>query len=139
MTASETSKTPSLLVVSGLTELAVGALTGWVYTAVKTKPEAMQELGIREPDRIRQWHLDLTMLGAYTAVCGMAVPAAPRSISMPLAIGAWANAFAFLPLAFRPDLHRRPAFVAAMVGSFVATSIGFAGTAHTAYRRYRRR
>ncbi|WFR71551.1 helix-turn-helix domain containing protein [Prescottella defluvii] len=96
---------PSALVVSGLTELAAGALSGWVFAAVRRRPETMRALGVRAPQRIRQWHLDLAMLGGFTAICGTAVPAAPRVTTAALAIGAWSNAFAFLPLAFKPDLR----------------------------------
>ncbi|GAB2651351.1 hypothetical protein ABI214_04590 [Prescottella soli] len=130
---------PSALVVSGLTELAAGALSGWVFAAVRRRPEMMRALGVRAPQRIRQWHLDLAMLGGFTAICGMAVPAAPRVTTTALAIGAWTNAFAFLPLAFKPDLEDRPAYLVSVVGSFVATSIGFCGIARTAHRRYRAR
>jgi hypothetical protein len=139
MTVETSPKAPSALVVSGLTELAAGALTGWIYTAVKTQPDRMRALGIRSPDRIRQWHLDLTMLGGFTVICGLAVPDASRVTSVALAVGAWSNAFFFLPLAFRPELERRRAFLVPVVASFIATSIGFTGTARTAYRRYRRK
>ncbi|WP_458683442.1 hypothetical protein [Prescottella equi] len=128
---------PSALVVSGLTELAAGALSGWVYTAVKRDPRSLRCLGVRAPHRIRQWHLDLAMLGGFTAICGMAVPNAPRLTTGALAVGAWTNAFAFLPLAFRPELEDRPVYVAPVVASFVATSIGFCGIARTAYLGYR--
>ena len=37
MTVKTPPKAPSALVVSGLTDLAAGALTGWIYTAVKTQ------------------------------------------------------------------------------------------------------
>lgn len=129
--------TPSALVVSGLTELAVGALSGWVYAAVKRDSRSLRGLGVRAPHRIRQWHLDLAMLGGFTAICGMAVPDAPRLTSAALAVGAWTNAFAFLPLAFRPDLEGRPIYVAPVAASFVATSIGFCGIARAAHLRYR--
>lgn len=130
---------PSALVVSGLTELAAGALSGWVFAAVRKRPQTMRALGVRAPQRIRQWHLDLTMLGGFTVICGMAVPAAPRLTTTALAVGAWTNAFAFLPLAFKPDLENRPAYLVPLAGSFVATSIGFCGVARTAHRRYRAR
>ena len=35
---------PSLLLTSGVAELAAGALTGWVYTFAKTQPERAREL-----------------------------------------------------------------------------------------------
>ncbi|WP_433612104.1 hypothetical protein [Prescottella agglutinans] len=139
MTGRAVTAAPSALVVSGLTELAAGAVSGWVVAALRRRPETMRALGVRAPQRIRQWHLDLAMLGGFTAICGMAVPGAPRLTTTALAVGAWTNAFAFLPLAFRPDLEDRPAYLVPVVGSFVATSIGFCGIARTAHRRYRAR
>jgi hypothetical protein len=126
---------PDALVVSGLTELALGALTGWVYTVAVKDPQALRAIGITSPKRIRQWHLDLGMLGAYAVVCGLAVPDAPRAVQVSLAVGAWTNAMSFLPLAFREDLVDRPVYLVPVVGSFVATSVGFAGMAATAWRR----
>jgi hypothetical protein len=124
-----------LLVLSGLTELALGALSGWVYTAAVKRPDLLRAVGIGSPARIRQWHLDLGMLGAYTVVCGLAVPDAPRAVEVALGIGAWTNAMSFLPLAFREDLIDRPVYLVPVVGSFVATSVGFTGMAVTAWRR----
>lgn len=127
---------PDALVVSGLTELALGALSGWVYTAAVKRPDLLRRVGITSPSRIRQWHLDLGMLGAYAVVCGLAVPDAPRPVQAALAVGAWTNAMSFLPLAFSEDLIDRPVYVVPVVGSFVATSVGFAGMAATAWRRH---
>ncbi|HSP36139.1 MAG TPA: hypothetical protein VLR26_00110 [Frankiaceae bacterium] len=128
---------PSALVVSGLTELALGALSGWVYTVAVKRPDLLRRIGIGSPARIRQWHLDLGMLGAYSVVCGLAVPDAPRSVTLALGVGAWTNAMSFLPLAFDEELVNRPAYLVPVVGSFVATSVGFTGMAATAWRRRR--
>ena len=42
----------SRLVSSGVTELAAGALSGWVYTLARTQPELAQRLGIKNTARI---------------------------------------------------------------------------------------
>jgi hypothetical protein len=47
------------LVVSGLAELALGALTGWPYALAIADEERAKALGIRSRARMRQWHLDL--------------------------------------------------------------------------------
>lgn len=130
---------PSLLLAAGATELAAGALTGWVYTFAKTQPERARELGIVSTARIRQWHLDLAMLGTATVALAVAVPDPPRPVAAALGAGAWANAMFFLPLAFKPDLDKHPAFLAGVVTSFVATSVGFSGMAGTVWSRRRRR
>jgi hypothetical protein len=131
---------PSALVVSGLAEVALGALAGWPYTLVRQDPEAARRLlGIRSAARVRQWHLDLAMLGGLTVAVGTAVPDAPKWASVPLAVGAWTNAMAFLPLAFRPEVDRSPVYKAAAGASFVATSVGFVGMALAGARARRRR
>lgn len=128
---------PSRLVTSGVVELAAGALSGWVYTLARQDPERAKALGIKSAARVRQWHLDLAMLGTATIACGVAVPDAPRAVSAALGVGAWTNAMAFLPLAFAPEVDEHPAYRAFAGASFVATSIGFAGMAATAVRRRR--
>src|SRR5262249_41826786 len=50
------------LVVSGLTELALGAVTGWAMSLAVARPEDLSKIGIRSAARLRQWHLDLIML-----------------------------------------------------------------------------
>ncbi len=131
------SQAPSRLVTSGLTELAAGALSGWVYTLARTQPQLAGRLGIKSAARIRQWHLDMAMLGTATVACGLAMPDPPRIPAVALGVGAWTNAMAFLPLAFKPDLDEHPVYMAGAVGSFVLTSVGFTGMAIGAARRRR--
>lgn len=126
---------PSALVASGLTELAASAVSGWLFTVCRTQPELAKRLGVRSVPRIRQWHLDMAALGTASVACGLAMPDAPARVTTALTIGAWTNAMAFLPLAFRPDLDKHPAFVGAMVLSFAATTAGFCGMAGTAHRQ----
>src|SRR3954465_14950 len=131
------SSVPSALVVSGLMEVAAGALAGWPYTLVRQDPEAAQRLGTKSGARTRQWHLDLAMLGGLTVAVGTAVPDAPKWASVPLGVGAWTNAMAFPPLAFAPDVDRHPVYRSLAGASFIATSTGFVGMALTGLRRRR--
>ncbi len=98
------------LVVSGLTELALGALTGWPMAIAVNRPDDLPKIGIRSRARLRQWHLDLIMLGSLTAAASRLVPDPPRKVAVPLAVGAWVNANAFGVLAFRPELIDHPAY-----------------------------
>lgn len=123
------------LVVSGLTELALGALTGWPMALAVSRPQDLHRIGIRSGARLRQWHLDLIMLGSLTALAPKVVPDPPRRVAIPLAVGAWTNANAFGVLAVRPELKDHPVYKAGVVGSFVATSWGFTGLAAEAWRR----
>lgn len=118
-----------------MVELAAGATSGWVYTLVRTRPDLAARLGIKSGARIRQWHLDLAMLGTATVAGGLAIPDPPRIPATALGIGAWTNAMAFLPLAFRPDLDQHPAYRAYAGASFVFTTVGFVGMAADAVRR----
>jgi hypothetical protein len=129
------STTNDALVMSGLAEVALGALTGWPFSLAVSNPERARELGIRSTPRLRQWHLDLIALGSLQALAGSAVPNLPRKVAWPLMVGAWTNANAFAPLVARPELKDHPAYRAAAVASFVTTTWGFTGLATVAARR----
>src|SRR4051794_30923996 len=124
------------LVVSGLTELALGALTGWLMAVAVSRPQDLGKIGIRSGARLRQWHLDLIMLGALTAAAPSFVPDPPRTVAVPLAVGAWVNANAFGVLAFRPELKEHPIYKAGVAGSFISASWGFVGLAAVAWKRW---
>ena len=131
--------TNDAMVISGLTEVALGAMTGWPFALAIADPERARELGIRSVPRMRQWHLDLIALGSLTVLASMAVPNLPRSVASPLMVGAWTNANAFAPLIVRPEIREHPAYRAGVVASFISTSWGFVGLARVAARRRRRR
>jgi hypothetical protein len=124
------------LVVSGLTELALGALTGWPMAVAASRPQDLGKVGIRSGARLRQWHLDLIMLGGLTAAAPRFVPHPPRTVAVPLAVGAWVNANAFGVLAFRPELKDHPIYKAGVAGSFISASWGFVGLAAVAWKRW---
>ena len=124
------------LVVSGLTELAVGAMTGWAMSLAVSRPEDLSKIGIRSAGRLRQWHLDLIMLGGLTAASSRFVPDPPAAVALPLAVGAWTNANAFGVLAFRPELEDHPLYKAGVIASFVSTAWGFTGLASVAWKRW---
>ncbi len=126
----------SALMVSGFTELALGALTGWVYTVTITDPDKARALGIRAPARVRQWHLDLIALGSLSVLVATALPGLPRRVALPVGVGSWTNAMSFGLLMLRPELTDDPRYRAAVGASFVTTSAGFLGAAREAWRRH---
>ncbi|QNI05003.1 hypothetical protein GAN17_00780 [Mycobacterium kubicae] len=134
MTRASTNET---LVLSGLVELAAGALTGWPYALAIADSERARRLGIRSTPRLRQWHLDLIALGALSVLVGAAVPDLPRSVAWPLAAGCWTNANAFGVLAFRPDAAETTVYRTAVAASFTAVSWGSTSLAALALRRRR--
>lgn len=128
---------PSGLVTSGVVELAAGALSGWIYAAIRYDDQGARKLRIKSPARIRQWHLDLIALGTGTVAVGLAVPDAPKAVQRALATGSWMNAMMFLPLAYQPELLQNATYRKAGLASFIATSVGFSGMAVSALRRWR--
>lgn len=126
------------LVVSGLAELALGALTGWPYALVTTDPELAKALGIRSIPRLRQWHLDLIALGALTVLAGTALPGLPPKVKWPLGIGAWTNAMSFGVLMIRPELKDHLVYRAGVTVSFALASTGFVGLAREGVERFKR-
>jgi hypothetical protein len=132
-------QTNEALVLSGLTELAAGALTGWPYAVAISDPDRIRMLGIRSTPRLRQWHLDLIALGGLAVLAGTAVPDLPRRVAWPLAAGCWTNASAFGLLAFRPEAERHPAYRVCVAASFITVTWGFTSLAVLAFRRRPRR
>jgi hypothetical protein len=131
------SRANEALVLSGLTELAAGALTGWPYALAISDPDRGRVLGIRSLPRLRQWHLDLIALGGLSVLVGTAVPDLPRRVAVPLAIGSWTNASAFGLLAFRPQAVDGRAYRSAVTASFAIVTWGFTSLTLLAYRRRR--
>jgi hypothetical protein len=125
------------LVVSGLAQVALGALTGIPYAIATYKPELLSTLRVRAPHRVRQLHLDLVMMGGLVTATGAAVPRIPRVVAIPLAVGCWTNALAFAPPAIKPAIEYSPAFRALVAASFVTTSASWLAVATIAARRWR--
>jgi hypothetical protein len=123
------------LMVSGFTELAAGALSGWLYALVITDPERARALGIKAPARVSQWHLDLIALGGLSVLVSVALPGLPRRVTLPLVVGSWTNAMSFGVLALAPEADEHRLYRAAIGASFIATTTGFVGAAHQAWRR----
>lgn len=135
MTTTSSAQTNQTLVLSGIVELAVGALTGWPYALAMNDPDRIGALGIQSVPRLRQWHLDLIALGGLSVLVGSAVPDLPRRVAWPLTAGAWSNAHAFGVLAFRPEWKDSRVYQAAVAGSFAAVTWGHVGLAVLAVKR----
>lgn len=127
-----TTTTNHAMLVAGLTEIALGAATGWPFALAVADPDRARALGVRSTARLRQWHLDLIALGGLTVLAATAVPDLPRRVAVPLTVGAWTNANAFGVLVFRPEAHDHRAYRAGVAASFAATTWGFVGLALTA-------
>jgi hypothetical protein len=126
------------LVVSGLAQIAVGALTGFPYAVAAYRPDLLPKLGIRAPGRVRQLHLDLIIMGGLVTATGAALPRLPRVVAIPLAVGCWTNALAFAPPAARPSIEHAPPYRAAVAASFVTTTASWVAVAAVAAHRWSR-
>jgi hypothetical protein len=95
-----------LLVKLGISELAVGVLSGWAMVAMVERPEALKRAGVRQLGRIRQTHLDVLMQGTILAAIGAAVGSVPVWIGILLVTGAYLAPLGLGVLAFRPELQK---------------------------------
>jgi hypothetical protein len=113
----------------GLVELALGGLLGWAMVMRDEKPEWLRRIGVVAPARIRQVHLDYVMMGLILIGVGLAVPDLPTAIAIALVFGTFVNPFLFVPLAFDPEVEKRPWYRALAVVSFIAVSGGLVAAA----------
>jgi hypothetical protein len=121
----------SLLVRSGLLELALGALSGWVIVIKLEQPQLLTRLGVKSPRRLMQAHLDYVMMGLIAIAVGLALPDLADWIKVLIVAGTWVNPSLFLPLAFSDAAQQHPAYRAVTLASFLAMSGGLVAAAVT--------
>lgn len=124
------------MIAAGTGQIAIGALTGWPLAALIADPSLAERLGVVDPIRLRQAHLDLIIMGGLITAAG-AVGGAPTWARRAAVLGAWTNSSLFIPLAFDPKAHRTKAYQLASVLSFTITSAGWVGIARAARRALR--
>lgn len=124
------------MVASGVGTIAAGAVSGWGLSALIATPGIQRKLGIVDPVRFRQAHLDIIIMGGLVTAAAL-VDDAPRWAQNAVRVGAWTNSLLFVPLAFRPDAPKRLPYQAASVASFTVTSAGWVGLARAARRAAR--
>jgi hypothetical protein len=126
------------LVASGTTQIALGALSGWGLAALIAIPGLNKKLGVVDPIRLRQAHLDIIIMGGLVTAAGL-VDDVPDWARHATRIGAWTNPLLFVPLAFDKAAGETKAYQAASVASFITTCAGWIGIAQTARRAARQR
>jgi len=114
--------TLSWVAKAGLVELALGAVLGWAVLVRHERPVWLTRIGIREPHRVLQTHLDLVIMGVLLVAVGLALPALVPWIAVPLVLGTWVNPLLFVQLAFDGGYAARPAYRVVTALSFTATS-----------------
>lgn len=119
----------SSLAVTGTYLLAGGTLLGWPVALQHAAPGVLTRLGVREPRRLLQMHLDYVLMGLILLAVGLALPDVPTHVQVALTVGAIVNPLLFLPLAFRPDVSASWTYKIASLASFAAMSWGAVGAA----------
>jgi hydroxylaminobenzene mutase len=113
-----------VLVGIGLVSISVGAVSGFALAAAVEKPGSLRRLGVVDPHRLRQVHLDWIIMGVLLVAVGMAVPSLAWYVVVPIGFGGIVNPLSFLPMAFSKTVHEAAWFRGGSYLSFVALSGG---------------
>lgn len=114
---------------AGAILLAVGALLGWLVAINTDNPELLARVGIRNPHRVLQVHLDYLMMGLILLAVGTTFPRLPSWVAAFLIVGAVTNPLLFVPLAFRQEFLRSQWYKVAAFTSFGLVSVGLVAVA----------
>lgn len=125
------------MVASGTTQVAIGALSGWGLAALLAVPGLKEKLGVRNPVRLRQAHIDVIIMGGLVTAAAL-VEDAPAWARTATRVGAWTNPLLFVPMAFDEEAAATRAYQAASVASFTITCAGWVGLARAARRSARK-
>jgi hypothetical protein len=117
---------------SGVTQVAIGATSGWGLAALVSQPAVRDRLGV-DVARLRQAHLDVIIMGGLVTAAAT-VPGIPTWARRATVVGAWTNPLLFVPLAFRRDVAATKSYQLASVASFTVTCAGWFGIARAARR-----
>lgn len=104
-------------------ELAIAALLGWAVVIRSEKPEWIERIGIVQPHRILQVHLDYIMMGLIAIGVGLVLPDIPELAAYLLAFGTFVNPLLFVPLAFSKEADGKLWYRTITVTSFAAISV----------------
>ncbi|MFM8527038.1 MAG: hypothetical protein ACKOBH_02805 [bacterium] len=113
----------NLLIQVGLIELAFAALLGWAVVIKTQKPEWLKRIGVIQPHRVLQVHIDYILMGLIAIAIGVVVPNLPKAAAYLLIFGTVMNPALFIPLAFSKSVDSKPWFRALSVLSFLAISV----------------
>jgi len=112
-----------LLIQVGLIELAVAALLGWAVVIRTEKPEWLKRIGVVQPHRVLQIHIDFILMGLISIAVGVVLPDIPDLAAYLLIFGTLVNPLLFVPLAFSKTADGSIAYRAISIVSFLSISI----------------
>jgi hypothetical protein len=129
--------TISAFVLTGALCLFIALIEAWLIVALlATQGGALHRLVPNRAELVRS-HIDYLMMALFLFVfyglCKVTGAAPAGWLIASACLGAFFNPFGFLVHAMRPDFKEAPppVFFSMMMGSCVATTIGFAATAWT--------
>jgi len=112
-----------LLVQVGLIELAIAALLGWAMVVRTEKPEWLKKIGVVQPHRVLQVHLDFVMMGLISIAVGLALPDISDLNAYLLAFATFVNPLLFVPPAFSKEVDKKLWYRTISVVSFLSMSV----------------
>ncbi len=112
-----------LLVQAGLIELAIAALLGWAMVIRTEKPDWLKQIGVVQPHRVLQVHLDFVMMGLISIAVGLALPDISDLNAYLLIFATLVNPLLFVPLAFSREVDKKLWYRSLSVVSFVAMTV----------------
>jgi hypothetical protein len=114
-----------VLVVVGLFQLMLGALSGWAMLAKAVKPSLIDAIGIKDHDTVRKIHLDWIMMGTIDIAIGLALPGLQVWIVALLVFSTVMNPLLFLPPAINPSWGGTKLYMGTALLSFTCAGVGF--------------
>ncbi|RKS93473.1 hydroxylaminobenzene mutase [Microbacterium sp. AG790] len=114
----------AVLLLAGMISLALGALSGFILLMAVDYPERLRKMGIVDPARVRQVHLDWIIMGTVMTATALAVPQMNVFTAILVLIGGVVNPATFVPMAFSRTVATTAAFQIVSFASFTSLSLG---------------
>ncbi len=109
---------------AGLVSVLLGAWSGFALLLAVDRPGALRRIGIVDPSRVRQMHLDWIVMGVLMVVVAGALPEMPFVAAAGILFGGIVNPLSFVPMAFSRTVATTLWFQVVSMVSFLALSIG---------------
>lgn len=113
-----------LLEAAGMISLALGGLSGFLMLAVVDYPDLVRKVGIVDPKRVRQLHLDWIIMGLVMIAVALAAPDLPAPAVLATLFGGVVNPATFIPMAFSRTASEHWVFRAISMISFISLNVG---------------
>lgn len=112
------------LLLTALVSLSLGAVSGFLLLVAVDYPAKLRKIGIIDPVRVRQVHLDWIIMGTVMAVAALAVPQMWTVTALLVLFGGVVNPATFIPMAFSKTVATTRTFQTVSFISFTALSAG---------------